>query len=48
MVVIFSHRRCPPLLWNVEQAAVWVQQKAGLREGVNDSTDELYHYSFNP
>lgn len=33
---------CPPLLWNVEQAAVWVQKKAGLREGVNganDSTD---------
>lgn len=48
MVALSSHRCCPPLLWNVEQVAVWVQQKAGLREGASDSTDELHHYSFNP
>jgi hypothetical protein len=48
MVALSSHRCCPPLLWNVEQAAVRVQQEAGLREGASDSTDELQHYSFNP
>lgn len=41
MAGLFSHWRCPPLPWNVERrAAVWVQQKAGIGEGANDSTDE--------
>lgn len=43
MVGRSSHWCYPPLMWDVDQAEVWVWQKAeGGVNGANDSTDMSY------